>query len=281
VSESVDLVHYLHEKARSVGTWPTVVNAFTRRDLTVETDRLPALGGVIAEMLRGTKEGDEYLAGLWRGSLFEDLLWEVDVMFAEKETKWRRPGRYRAPSWSWASVEGPVRMEIKREEAWGGMYKTEDVRLVEAKVEPVSERNPYGEVKGGWLKLRTRTCKVVVGEYRNEDSGVNPECWLKKERWEDRRVMERKREVYVVDVEGERKERNDRRRVGTGTLDMPGERDWEVTELWWLKLDDYLRGLLVTRVEGGEANRFVRVGTGDLSDGGEDVVVEVLGIVLM
>ncbi|KAK1758983.1 heterokaryon incompatibility protein-domain-containing protein [Echria macrotheca] len=260
--ETLSLIHYLHEDARSIATWPAVVNAFTKRDLTVEMDRLPALAGVVTELLSLTHRGDTYLAGLWRSSIFEDLLWEVDLAFTPQSTTWRRPKGYRAPSWSWASIEGPVRMDIKRDSGkWSGMYVAEDVKLVEAKVDPVSERNPYGEVKGGWLKLVTRLCKVVVGTYRNEESGINPEFWLKEDKWMDKRVMERTKELYVRDGDG-----GGKRRVGRVVLDMPGERDWDGTELWWLKLDCYLRGLVVIRAEGAGANAFSRDTLGEVAE---------------
>jgi hypothetical protein len=44
--------------------------------------------------------GDKYLAGLWKQTLRKDLLWEMAGEFLSA-----RPMRYRAPSWSWASVD--------------------------------------------------------------------------------------------------------------------------------------------------------------------------------
>ncbi|RSL68613.1 hypothetical protein CEP54_002647 [Fusarium duplospermum] len=47
--------------------------------------------------------GDEYLAGLWKSRFAAMLAWRV-----HSPGPLRSPG-YRAPSWSWASVDGPVR----------------------------------------------------------------------------------------------------------------------------------------------------------------------------
>ncbi|KAK0649273.1 heterokaryon incompatibility protein-domain-containing protein, partial [Cercophora newfieldiana] len=52
-----------------------IVQEYSRLDLTVPTDRLVALGGLAARMARLRGGGDEYLAGLWRGTLGRDLLW--------------------------------------------------------------------------------------------------------------------------------------------------------------------------------------------------------------
>ena len=46
--------------------------------------------------------GSEYLAGLWQDNLPHELIWRISR--AESDTV-RRPSKYRAPSWSWASVE--------------------------------------------------------------------------------------------------------------------------------------------------------------------------------
>ena len=48
---------------------------------------------------------DEYLAGLWRSTLLTDLLWYALPDTSEGTS---RAEVYRAPSWSWASVDGPL-----------------------------------------------------------------------------------------------------------------------------------------------------------------------------
>jgi hypothetical protein len=84
------LYHYCRERERSVGRWASMVNAFTKRKLTHETDRLPALSGIVKELQLQT--GDEYLAGLWRQDLSHDLLWGVDISFAAKDAGLLRIG---------------------------------------------------------------------------------------------------------------------------------------------------------------------------------------------
>lgn len=82
--------------------WEDIVKQFTKRKITSDKDRLPALAG-IAERYR-QRTGHTYLAGLWLEDMPRALLWH----------KYGRGGRSsgytqgRIPSWSWASFEGPV-----------------------------------------------------------------------------------------------------------------------------------------------------------------------------
>jgi hypothetical protein len=55
--------------------WWLVVEVYSRRQLTRESDKLVALSGVATEVARVTK--DEYLAGLWLRYLWQDLTWYV------------------------------------------------------------------------------------------------------------------------------------------------------------------------------------------------------------
>ncbi|KAF2185337.1 HET-domain-containing protein, partial [Zopfia rhizophila CBS 207.26] len=105
-SKALEFYHLLDEKETATRRWAAIVNQYTTRRLTFEKDRLPALSGLARTIQEET--GDEYLAGLWKRDLGEDLLWKVDVLLAHEASEWRRPAQYRAPSWSWAAIEGPV-----------------------------------------------------------------------------------------------------------------------------------------------------------------------------
>lgn len=83
--------------------WPLLVMDFTRRDLTRESDRLPALSALVDWMQRQTN--DIYLCGLRAADLRFELLWYVDTSTQETHQRLMEPY---APSWSWASVTGPI-----------------------------------------------------------------------------------------------------------------------------------------------------------------------------
>ncbi|KAL0941083.1 uncharacterized protein CTRU02_203846 [Colletotrichum truncatum] len=88
--------------------WYRVLQNYTRRKLTYDTDKLPALSGIAKYCLARRDSDDQYLAGLWRKSLVEDLCWfhhtEVQYGFPGTAAYARRPESYCAPTWSWASV---------------------------------------------------------------------------------------------------------------------------------------------------------------------------------
>jgi hypothetical protein len=76
-------------------TWYEVLGEYHKRSLTYSADFLPALSGIVTHMQR-FGAGD-YLAGLWKNNLPDELLWHVSSLGV-------RAKPYRAPSWSWASL---------------------------------------------------------------------------------------------------------------------------------------------------------------------------------
>ncbi|XTI93725.1 HET-domain-containing protein [Cenococcum geophilum] len=81
--------------------WHSIVEQYTSLKLSKETDRLPALSGLAmrASSILGT-----YSCGLWLNTITNDLLWRVPLL----EHGYGRPTKFTGPSWSWASVNGPV-----------------------------------------------------------------------------------------------------------------------------------------------------------------------------
>ncbi|KAK4444010.1 heterokaryon incompatibility protein-domain-containing protein [Podospora aff. communis PSN243] len=90
-------------KQKLLSRWKEMVDEYNKRLLTYPTDRLPAFSGVAAEMVDAL--GMKYCAGLWEETLPIGLLWERG-----QSKRWLKLGDARpAPSWSWASVDAPVR----------------------------------------------------------------------------------------------------------------------------------------------------------------------------
>jgi hypothetical protein len=82
--------------------WNTVLKYYAGKKFTQDQDKLVALSGV-AKWFKALFKDEVYLAGHWKSYLINQLLWEVSP-----HTEGSRPQQYRAPSWSWASVEGQV-----------------------------------------------------------------------------------------------------------------------------------------------------------------------------
>jgi len=78
--------------------WRELVTEYSALQLTKAEDRLPALSG-LSKFFSPKKM--QYLAGIWRDSLFEDLLWVASDPV-------KKPQRWRAPTWSWASIDSEI-----------------------------------------------------------------------------------------------------------------------------------------------------------------------------
>ena len=127
-------------RTRVYQSWYSLVNDYTRRELSIPSDKLPALAGIVQEMARLT--GDIYLAGLWKTSLLHDLMWSL-----HGSTKYRHSSIWRAPSWSWASVDNAVRY---------GRVDPDAIplaRVIRCEVVPASKVSHFGEVISGELEL--------------------------------------------------------------------------------------------------------------------------------
>ncbi|KAH6666016.1 heterokaryon incompatibility protein-domain-containing protein [Halenospora varia] len=128
--------------------WMRLLDVYSQRALTKDFDKLPALSGLASEFAKRT--GDQYLAGLWRQFLPVGLMWEVS------NTANARKIPERAPSWSWASIEG--RLGISQTPLRNIKQLAE---VIDASITPLG-LDTYGRVTTGEIRLRT---KVVDGLY--------------------------------------------------------------------------------------------------------------------
>jgi hypothetical protein len=93
------------ERYKYMAYWRTLIEFYSRRELTNTNDKLKAIVG-LAQLIK-SKTGDQYMAGLWRSDIQIQLLWYTD------DPSSKRSGDFRAPSWSWASIDGPVKFRQK------------------------------------------------------------------------------------------------------------------------------------------------------------------------
>jgi len=135
--------------------WNQTVQKYSGLNLTFPKDKLPALSGIAKRILSGRE--DEYLAGMWKSTLAEDLAWRVEENCASRLTFWR------APTWSWASVDGRIRMpNIKKQDCCA--------EIIHAHCKP-SGADPTGAVLEGSLVLKSRVIRSL-----RSDKGI-PLCY--------------------------------------------------------------------------------------------------------
>lgn len=130
--------------------WYNLVEQYTKCILTNDEDKLVAVSG-IAKVFQ-FKLKDEYLAGLWRRILLDDLLWHAGPQGNESKGRaTSRPQRYRAPSWSWASIDGVISPH-GHSPTCENKERTMAIVLA-AEVSPLSQ-DSTGQVIGGTIRLR-------------------------------------------------------------------------------------------------------------------------------
>ncbi|KAK2041727.1 heterokaryon incompatibility protein [Colletotrichum somersetense] len=141
-----------------VWDWYDMVSAYSGRGITKSQDRLPALSGLAKVMEECT--GQKYVAGLWKFHLGYGLLWRRSEQWLCKPAD-----GYRAPSWSWASLEGRVSMP---EIASMLPYQNEMevmIEIVDVQTTPLG-LDPRGMLRSGHLKLK--------GKLKAADPRVDP-----------------------------------------------------------------------------------------------------------
>jgi hypothetical protein len=96
-------------KEEALITWLDIVVHFSKLRLTFTQDRLPAIAGIAKRAANIIQSG--YLAGLWEADIARGLVWRAD--YAPEEGHYleniadvgTRADPYRAPTWSWASID--------------------------------------------------------------------------------------------------------------------------------------------------------------------------------
>jgi hypothetical protein len=143
--------------------WRSLVMRFTWLRLTHEADRLPALSGAAKQFQKRLRK--RYLAGLWEDNLLEDLLWYASPERGQEEQRYytRRPSEWRSPSWSWASVEGPVQY-IANTKAWRSGIEFDAV-VIAAECIPASA-DPTGAVLKGYLVIKRNITRTLLRHKR-------------------------------------------------------------------------------------------------------------------
>ena len=156
--------------------WEHLVKAYSPLKLTNAEDKLPALSG-LAVTFHSRWADNEYIAGMWKQGLQRYLPWsitnrkpkeahrvfrareysdgssgghlETDASFVHPSQLHPRPATYRAPSFSWACVDGEIVFH-------NSLEFTADIESVT--VSPQAAHNPHGRLESA--------CLIISGPLR-------------------------------------------------------------------------------------------------------------------
>lgn len=133
--------------------WLGIIEDFSQRELSRDTDRLPAISGLASKFGR-TLAGTSYIAGHWIDpqdeyrNFIRSLTWTQTVTTEPKHPA--GPQEYLAPSWSWAKAFVPVRWTWRESRITSRLKVTGFTTLLQ------NAQLPYGRVLPG-------TCIEVEG----------------------------------------------------------------------------------------------------------------------
>lgn len=135
--------------------WLVIVSRYSECFLTKESDKLIAIAG----MAQCTQElmqcqPTEYVAGLWKPFLLQDLLWHL-------HSHGERYATYQAPSWSWASVKGAIVWNPSGARSTRVKEFACELRSVEVKL--LHESRYFGPVSSGYIELIAPLYRVELG----------------------------------------------------------------------------------------------------------------------
>jgi len=144
--------------------WDAACRDYSRRKLTYQADKLPALSG-IARHFGSRCQEDTYVAGVWLSQLPRTLFWNVPIR--ERPRGRPPPTESGAPSWSWMSCAGPVEPSNVEDS-----YYIADVATILADYQHKTA-DQYGEMARACLHVYgfVRRITSVMGEVTNEPDG--------------------------------------------------------------------------------------------------------------
>ncbi|KAE9373105.1 HET-domain-containing protein [Stipitochalara longipes BDJ] len=145
-----------------VDHWLSIAEIFSTKDLTFESDKLPAISGLASYFCR--RHGQEYFAGLLSGSIAEGLLWRP-----YSPGSLSRPTEYTAPTWSWTSLKGRIKMIAPSQPSRGSLGLKCAIEDIKFELLPEG-KNPYGRLKDGRMKV---TGLVIKAEMCRENDNAN------------------------------------------------------------------------------------------------------------
>jgi hypothetical protein len=138
--------------------WGKVVEEFTRRSLSFGRDKLPAISALaqyVATFNQSRGQKPLYIAGLLidqntPSSWIDQLVWYTTAPDCG------RASSYRAPSWSWASLDGPVETERNISTHFNEAGRLATVEDCHIDLSLLSA--PYGSVTGAHLIMTAKMC---------------------------------------------------------------------------------------------------------------------------
>jgi hypothetical protein len=170
------------EKVLARRDWLSCLGEYVRRKSSSPGDKLNAIAAIASAYADLTD--DQYLAGIWKSTAVCDLAWQVPP-FVRRQTS--RPIEYRAPSWSWAALDGLLEFTSETLEDLG--HARFVAELLDYNVHVKYASSSFGalsfasiRVSGRLMKFyRCQTppcCRTKLGSFMHIGASYEPETVL-------------------------------------------------------------------------------------------------------
>jgi hypothetical protein len=146
--------------------WRKLVEGYSQRVLTISDDRLLAISG-LANRFSNLMDSN-YSAGIWESDLLAGLMW---ICVSPR----RQPLNERAPSWSWAAIDGPVSFDMPFSMPKDSKALEYFMTIHSASVTPARLDAKFGAVyPGGHICVSGFTCgaRIIAGKSTLEINGT-------------------------------------------------------------------------------------------------------------
>jgi hypothetical protein len=137
-------------KEPKVSDWYDLIEEYSQRQLSDTMDKMIAISSVAGYFARLMK--DKYLAGHWASDLSNSLCWVVSggsSIYSRCDLRTTQPSQWRAPSWSFMSVDGRVKILREGEIRFSATRfgNSPFLTVLDCSAAPSSSKAPFGQVQ--------------------------------------------------------------------------------------------------------------------------------------
>ncbi|KAF7539713.1 hypothetical protein G7054_g1936 [Neopestalotiopsis clavispora] len=177
-----------------------LVQAYSTRDLTYSSDKLPAFSGLARLLQPILPHGTPYLAGLWSTDIYRGLLW-IPVHKRGRPYVAKTP--FRAPSWSWAATDDAVEFDRLLKSIDQPSHL--DMKLLESQIVLQNPEDGFGELMSAVMRVQVHVMNLVrypeVVRIKDGDS-IGRALFDHQDEWADENIWTRAPSLFLASAEG-------------------------------------------------------------------------------
>ncbi|KAI3585756.1 heterokaryon incompatibility protein-domain-containing protein [Fusarium oxysporum f. sp. albedinis] len=200
--------------------WNSLVQGYTQRNLTRQTDRILAISGLA--QIFSPMRGGAYAAGLWVKDFPDTLLWEN-----RSRALYPRPSD-QGPSWSSTAINSTV--------TWGAGHGKDVLSIDSIECDLDQPSAPFGSVKRGALRVTGPALDLEWKRIKSTSSLMSPGGHHLKYLMPDGMYINAHIK-FLPDAE-------------------EPDSDWTTVTLLAVKVDDYTTGIVLRKSADSEHSRF-------------------------